>query len=170
MHDAEFTEFAAAAAGRLHSLALGLARHPHEADDLVQGVLLRLMERWRRRGAPEEPFSYARAALVKAHLSEVRRARWRHELSTGAPPERAERRSSTRLVDDRLLLQEALDQLTLRQRQVVVLRHLEDLSTREVADLLGISEGAVKSTASHAMTRLRTLIPSFSADEQESRP
>ena len=49
----------------------------------------------------------------------------------------------------------ALGTLTPRQRAIVVLRYFEDLSQDEVAALLGISPGTVKSTASLAVSRLR---------------
>lgn len=53
-----------------------------------------------------------------------------------------------------------LAMLSPRQRRVVVLRHFEGLSEREVADDLGISVGTVKSTASRSLARLRTLLDS----------
>jgi RNA polymerase sigma factor (sigma-70 family) len=49
----------------------------------------------------------------------------------------------------------ALDTLTVHQRAIVVLRYFEDRSQDEVAELLGISPGTVKSTASRAVAQLR---------------
>ena len=49
----------------------------------------------------------------------------------------------------------ALATLSTRQRRIVVLRHLDGLSEREVADDLGISVGTVKSTASRGLAQLR---------------
>ena len=45
-----------------------------------------------------------------------------------------------------------------RRREVVVLRHYCDMSERDVAELLGISLGAVKSLASRGIAELETLI------------
>jgi RNA polymerase sigma-70 factor (ECF subfamily) len=59
---------------------------------------------------------------------------------------------------ERLDLYRALDALPRRQREVVVLRHLADLSEADVASLLGISLGAVKSNASRARTALRAVL------------
>jgi len=52
----------------------------------------------------------------------------------------------------------ALDMLTERDREVLVLRHLEQMPAREVAATLGLSESAVKSRSLRAMQRLRELL------------
>jgi RNA polymerase sigma-70 factor (ECF subfamily) len=60
-------------------------------------------------------------------------------------------------------VQEALAQLEPRDREVLVLRHLEQLSTREVAGVLQIGEGAVKTRHLRALRRFRSLL----AEESE---
>ena len=57
---------------------------------------------------------------------------------------------------DRLLA--ALAELGASQRAVVVLRYWEDRSVEEVADVLGLSTGTVKSQAARGLTRLRRLL------------
>ena len=52
----------------------------------------------------------------------------------------------------------ALRELTVRQRQVMVLRYWSELSEQEIADALHVSRGTVKSTASRALTILRGLL------------
>jgi len=58
----------------------------------------------------------------------------------------------------RTRIRAALDQLSERDREVLVLRHLEQLSTRETAAVLGITEGAVKTRHLRALERLRELL------------
>ena len=57
---------------------------------------------------------------------------------------------------DRLV--RALRLLPTKQRRIVVLRHLEGLPEREVADAVGVSVGTVKSTASRGIARLREIL------------
>ena len=52
----------------------------------------------------------------------------------------------------------ALAQLPQRDREVLVLRYLEQLSTREMAEVLGTPEGTVKSRHLRALERLRGLL------------
>ncbi len=53
------------------------------------------------------------------------------------------------------VLGRALDRLSKRQRLAVTLRYYEDMSEAEIAEVLGVSVGTVKSTVSRAMAKLR---------------
>ncbi|HEY7426697.1 MAG TPA: sigma-70 family RNA polymerase sigma factor, partial [Gemmataceae bacterium] len=59
----------------------------------------------------------------------------------------------------------ALGQLSPRDRQVLELRHLEQLSVAETAAVLGISEGAVKTRHVRALQRLRSLLDVLGGNE-----
>lgn len=88
-------------------------------------------------------------------------------LLTGAVPER------TAAQPDRVLLEEdllaALRALPPRQRAVVVLRYLQDLSEQQTADALSISVGTVKSTSSKALARLRTITTTDTVNKETTR-
>jgi RNA polymerase sigma-70 factor, ECF subfamily len=58
----------------------------------------------------------------------------------------------------RLRVRAALDQLGERDREVLVMRYLEQLPTREIAAALGVTEGAVKVRHLRALERLRGLL------------
>jgi RNA polymerase sigma-70 factor (ECF subfamily) len=60
----------------------------------------------------------------------------------------------------------ALERLSSRDREVLVLRHLEQLSIREIASVMGMTEGAVKVQHVRALQRLRDLM-SHGLPEQE---
>jgi len=62
------------------------------------------------------------------------------------------------LAEDRARVRAALDRLPAGDREVLVLRYLEDLSTSEAAAALGVSEGAVKMRLLRALRRLHDLV------------
>jgi len=67
----------------------------------------------------------------------------------------------TGTVDLRLALRQALSTLTHRQRTVLVLRYLEDMSERDVAEALGVTVGTVRSTAHRSLALLRERTPAL---------
>lgn len=96
-----------------------------------------------------DPYAYARRAVVNTCLSGHRRTK--REVPTADLPEVAASADAGGPLD----LRPALMGLPAQQRAVVTLRFLEDLSVREVAELMGISEGAVKSHSSRGLAALR---------------
>ena len=152
--DAEFTEFVHAAWPGLYRTAYLMLGEHQLAEDLVQSALAKTYASWRKVRDPGAAPAYARTVLANTATSWFRRRSWRNERPTETLPERgAEHDPSTRpaLVD-------ALARLAPRQRAVVVLRYYDDLSVREVAQALGISEGTVKSQTSDALARLRAVL------------
>ena len=57
-------------------------------------------------------------------------------------------------------LDRAVAGLPIRQREVVVLRYMVGMSQREIADLLGVAEGTVKSRIGRALVKLRKEVDS----------
>jgi RNA polymerase sigma factor (sigma-70 family) len=111
------------------------------------------MLRWRRINGDAEP--YLRKIMYHEHVSWWRRHWRRAERLMAELPERPAGPDLATEANARLLMRAALDTLPPRQRAVIVLRYLEDLSTEQVADLLGCSPGTVGSQASRALATLR---------------
>lgn len=122
------------------------------AEDLLQTALARAYPRWSRiqDGNAE---AYVRKIMVNTWSSWWRR-RWRGEVPSDLMPDSAgpDRYGD---VDNRQTLRRALAALSSRQRAVVVLHYHQDLSEAQVADLLGISVGTVKSQVAKALSALR---------------
>ena len=90
-------------------------------------------------------------------------------LRISEPEVRSPVRSAVR--DERAaLLRDALARLRERDRAILVLRHLEERSVAEVAEILEVPEGTVKSRLHYAMNRLATLLEPHRGDlaEEES--
>jgi RNA polymerase sigma factor (sigma-70 family) len=113
--------------------------------------------------AAQGPASYARKVLVNRHRSLLRRAvvEARHAL-TSRPQESQE----PGFGGDDLVLWQALQQLPGRQRTAIVLRYYLDLPEAEVARLLGVPPGTVKSWTHRGLARLRDRLGPTYADER----
>ena len=125
-----------------------------DAEDLVQGVLLRMYRRWTKI-EQQEPMGYARRALANAATDRWRRRRFTEVLVEVVPDGADASRAPEDANADRDSLLRALATLTPRERAVMVLRYFEDLREDQIAADLGIAVGTVKSTQSRALTKLR---------------
>lgn len=160
--DGEFAEFVRARQHQLIRAARLYCGDHHAAEDLVQDALVKLASRWEsvRDGAPE---AYVRRILYRDAVSRWRK--WGREvpyaveagepgpLDSGAVPAQVDAWVEGSQV------RQALAELPPRQRAVIVLRYFEDLSEAGIADALGCSPGTVKSQASKALHKLRSLMP-----------
>lgn len=154
MSDREsFEDFVAARRPGLVRTAYLLTGSQHDAEDLVQTALLKVVPKWSRIADRPEP--YVRQVLAREHINRWRRRRWR-EVFPEHPPDPAAAEADHA---DREDLRVALMALSPRQRAVLVLRYYEDLTERETAAQLGISVGSVKSYAREALLRLRQVVP-----------
>jgi RNA polymerase sigma-70 factor (sigma-E family) len=149
----EFTRWARARQPHLLRAALLLTGDRQRAEDLVQEALTKVAMRWGRLGAGR-PEAYARKVMYHDHVSWWRKRR--HEVLTALVVERGERGVD---LERRMVLLEALQSLTPRQRAVIVLRYFEDLDERGAAEVLGVSVGTVKSQTHLSLRRLREAAP-----------
>ncbi|MEJ3747198.1 SigE family RNA polymerase sigma factor [Actinomycetes bacterium KLBMP 9797] len=122
-------------------------------EDLLQAALERLMRRWHR--VTESKEGYLRRTLYHLAIDQWRSRRRRPEvLAAVEPPGQPDGTDAFHL---RQALVAALAQLPPRQRAVLVLRHWEQYSEAETAEMLGCSVGTVKSSASRGLARLREI-------------
>ncbi|WP_028645478.1 SigE family RNA polymerase sigma factor [Nocardioides sp. URHA0020] len=152
--DEEFAEFVHAVWPALYRTAYLMLGEHQLAEDLVQTSLAKTYASWRKVKEPAAAPAYARVVLANTAASWFRRRSWRNEHPTEVLPD------AGRDLDPstRPAVETALATLAPRQRAVVVLRYYDDLSVREVAHALGISEGTVKSQTSDALARMRALL------------
>jgi RNA polymerase sigma-70 factor (sigma-E family) len=149
---ADFEAFVDARRPALLRTAFLLTGDHHDAEDLVQTTLLKVVPKWTRIG--DRPEHYVRKVLARESVNRWRRRRWR-EMSTHTIPDRVPPDGPDTV--DRLTLLEDLRRLSPRQRAVLVLRYFDDLSEADTAAALGISVGTVKSHTRDALENLRNL-------------
>jgi RNA polymerase sigma-70 factor (sigma-E family) len=147
-----FTDFVGTRGQALQRFGYLLTSDWALAEDLLQTALARAYPRWSRIES-DNPEAYVRKIMVNTWSSWWRR-RWRGEVPTGAVPDLAGRDHFAD-VDRREAVRAALGGLPPRQRAVLIMRYHQDLSEQQIAQLLGISPGTVKSQAAKALARLR---------------
>jgi RNA polymerase sigma-70 factor (sigma-E family) len=158
MDDRSDTAYLAYVHGRIPALrrmAYLLSGDLHQTDDLVQETITKLYARWPRVRAVENLDAYVHTILVRAFLDEKRRGWWRVRLSA-LPPEPPPGAAGG--AEDRTVLRAALAQVPSRQQAVLVLRFLCDLPVSDVAQILGCTDGTVKSQTSHGLNALRKIL------------
>ncbi|MFD9942714.1 SigE family RNA polymerase sigma factor [Nonomuraea sp. NPDC059023] len=150
-----FDDFVAEQTDALLRYGYVLTGNPHDAADLVQEALVRLCGAWPRVRRKDSPHSYVRTTMARLHISVWRRGR--REQLTGEPPERVHH--EVFLPDEEQGLWQELAALPRRQRAVLVLRYYEQLSDADIAEVLGISSGTVRSQAFRGLDKLRSSLP-----------
>ncbi|MCA0296017.1 MAG: SigE family RNA polymerase sigma factor [Actinobacteria bacterium] len=158
--DAEFTAFVAGASATLGRTAWLLTGDRDAAAELLQATLVKTYVAWPR-VRPDGAAAYARRVMVNLDI-DAHRAR-HGTVAMAEPPERATADRSA-AVDERERLGRVLATLPGRQRRVVVLRYLHDLSEHDVAVELGLPLGTVKSSAARGLAALRAAL----GQEEES--
>ncbi|GAA3739546.1 hypothetical protein GCM10022225_23350 [Plantactinospora mayteni] len=164
----EYVEFVTTAMPRMRRLAYLLCGDVHRADDLVQQTFTTLYVHWPRVRTVTHLDGYVRTTLVRFFQGEKRRPWSRRVRLTESPPEPLP--SSGPDVEQRTVLRAALDRLPRKQRAVLVLRFLCDLSVAEVAETLGCAPGTVKSQSFHGLATLRRLLDERSGPGTSAGP
>jgi RNA polymerase sigma-70 factor (sigma-E family) len=127
------------------------------ADDLVQDALVAMYPRWSRIVRGGHVDAYANRVLFGKHV-DARRRPWRRERPVDGIPDAVDSTSERAIasVDERDgPLVAALAALPAGQRAVLVLRFTEDLTIEDIAHVIGIPAGTVKSRLSRGTETLR---------------
>lgn len=147
-----FEDYVAARWPRLVRSAVLMGADPHAAEDLVQTALTRSYVAWGRVSRAQDPDAYVHRILINT-LIDSRRRRWWGETPTEVLPEAGVPDGTDEVVRVDAL-RAALARLVEGQRQVLVLRYYADLTEAQIASVLGVSRGTVKSRASRGLALL----------------
>lgn len=159
----EFEDFVAARGAALVRSARRLLRDPHDAEDVVQDVLVKVHRHWATVVRQEVPEAYVRRVLVNACTSfwrrGVRRERPVDDASLHLVLDLRDRAADEPgRLDEREVVLALLRRLPAKQRAVLVLRHYEGLPDAEVAAIMGTSVQTVRSNVHRGLASLRALM------------
>lgn len=141
-------------------VAWGLLGEDAAADDVVQEVFLR-MRAGRLKAQPRAKFTtwlYKVAVNTAREQARKRRRMWGDAAATEILAGLADEAAHPARLETLRDLSHALSALPLRQREVVVLRHLEGFDTAETAEILGCRAGTVKAHLNRATLKLRDIL------------
>ena len=139
-------------------LATALTHDASVAEEIVQEAFVALHRRWYLIAEPAAAQGYLRTSVINGARSAVRhRAVVERHLRPVPTPAVGPEESAIRATEHARLLA-GLQRLPRRQREVLGLRYFADLSEQQIAVVLGISPGTVKSHAHRGLIALRSAL------------
>jgi RNA polymerase sigma-70 factor (sigma-E family) len=124
-------------------------------EDLAQEVFVRTCQHWQKVRAMDAPGPWVHRVAINLAISDARRGRSERRARDRMRAERPDAATGEPAVADEELAA-ALAALGDDDRAVVVLRYAADLSVADVAEVLAIPEGTVKTRARRALASLRS--------------
>jgi RNA polymerase sigma-70 factor (sigma-E family) len=166
--EAEFTAYVQERRASLYATAYHLTGDRFEAEDLLQSALFSTYKAWDRISDKAAVGGYLRRTMTNLHISAWRRRKL-NEYPTEELPETPGETDAMRGTELRAVLWQALARLPELQRTMLVLRYYEGRTDPEIAEILGISVGTVKSSIWRSLRRLREdEVLSFGRDEENA--
>lgn len=147
---------------RLYGVVYGMVRDHDETDDLLQEVFIAAFEKMNTFRMDSSLYTWLCRIAINRSVSHLRMKKVRRALSLESifhvadpsprPDDVAVRR------EQESILGEAVHLLPPQQKKIFILRHMDGLSHREIATILGRSEGAVKAGFFHALRKIQSYV------------
>lgn len=152
----------------IYSFCRHLTCNPNEADDLYQDTFLKAMELGNKIERGSNPKSYFLSIAVRIWKNRKRKYAWRKRIapeqalmegqgSGGITPEEAAASPEEQIVgkEERMLVRQSVERLPERLRAIVLLYYMEELSVSQIAAVMKIPAGTVKSRLYQARKQLQ---------------
>ena len=179
---AEFARLVETYSGKIYRLAMKMLNHTQDAEDVLQETFMKAYRGLKTFDGRARLSTWLFRIATNEALMVLRRQR-PDVFSIDEPVENEEgEQEPVQIVDwccmperelmsreARKHLDQAVDKLPHSLRVVFLLRDIEDLSTQETADVLGLSETAVKTRLSRARMRLREELSSYFGDQMAAQ-
>jgi RNA polymerase sigma-70 factor (sigma-E family) len=139
-------------------LAALLIRDVAAAEEVVQGSFVALHRGWGRVCDRDTALFYLRRSVVKRSRSVLRHRVAGDRHASGPPAEVASAEHGGTVLLERSAVVAALRALPPRQREALVMRYYGDMSEAQIASVMGVSRGSVKTHTASAMGTLRSIL------------
>ncbi len=153
----------------LHRTAYAITGHRQDAEDVLQSIFVKLLQRGVTPEVRQHPARYLHRAAVNLSLNVLRTRRRRRlvgidTLEIPAPREEPEDVREREARHERLI--EAMASLEPRALEILLLHYRHGYSDAQIAALLGTSRGTIAVTLFRIRARLKTLMRSGGATER----
>jgi RNA polymerase sigma-70 factor, ECF subfamily len=150
---------------QVYTIAYGFVRNHQDAEDITQEALVRAYHAMKgfRGDAGFGTWLYRIVTNLSLNRAKSHQRRSAHEVVHTGAVESAPAEESNPLETQELQLhfEKALHELPTMQRAVMILRHVDGLSTRQVSEILRCSEGTVKTHLFRGLKRLKKRLAYF---------
>lgn len=150
---------------KAYFIALGLVGDSDDAYDLSQEAFIRIYNARKRFDSGKPFFSWFYTILSNLSKNQIKKKSVRTDYARQAKEEYDPKMDNCTAPDALVEADEskaavwaAIEKLSYDHREVIVLRHFEDMSYEEIAGLLGIPVGSVMSRLYYARKKLRDLL------------
>jgi RNA polymerase sigma-70 factor, ECF subfamily len=161
---ADFDEFYLSSAARLVRHGYALTGDMAEAQDIAQEAFARAWQRWAMVADCDSPEAWVRRVATNLAAS-----RWRRIRVARAAAGRAAEQHAPEVSTDTVALVSGLRTLSERQRTVLVLHYMCDMTIDQIAAELGCPAGSVKSWLSRGRTALAAAVEIVEPDQPAER-
>ncbi|NWF90824.1 MAG: RNA polymerase sigma factor [Ignavibacteriaceae bacterium] len=160
-----FNEIVRRNKSRISYTVFGFLGNSDDAEDIGQEVFIRFLKNINNFNGMYSLSSYLVKIAVNLSLNELRRRKIRKFFSFDKMLEDGIEISSSAKIDtineNKMLIQEALENLSDKHRSVIVLRLIDEYSTEETAQVLDLPVGTVLSRLARAQDKLRDLLKPY---------
>ncbi len=125
----------------VHAMAFARLRDQWQAEDIVQETFLRAWRHFEALSVAEPP---AQRAWLLQTMRNLATDVWRRQAAFPVHALPAHHPGGGNQADLRMDVMSALMQLDETDREMVVMRHLQDMTSREIGEVLGVPEGSVR--------------------------
>lgn len=164
---------------KVYYIAYDIVGDHHEAEDISQEVFIKMYRALNRFRKDAKMSSWLYQIAVNTSIDSLRRKKTKprinvedldqvgareQSLASASPEANPERRAVASIMQEHI--DQALHKITPQERTVFVMRHYNEFKIREIADVLDVSSGTVKSLLFRALKKLRNELSSSQGKHQ----
>ncbi len=153
-----FADLARLTSHRLFAIAIRVVRDQSRAEDCLQDALLTIWRDLRALRDPHRFDAWATRIRLRICYREAKRQRGLPTTAAGFPPDLGQPDDPYAMIAERDALDRAFGRLSPSERAVLVLRHYLELEPAEIAEILGVPAGTVRSRVHYALRALRAAL------------